>query len=210
MEARAKPFDMFAAVDRRTLHYRPARFTARPKSVSTNKLDIFLFSDPATRNEAEPLVIYEAMRRGVHVIALRSRARSPRCLRDGRRVGFFPREGAGRAAGGRISSISATIGAPLFGRQNASRCSKLDEFFLPAKTSLEKLSGLPCGARPKTVSIHSENTHKKNRPVAAAMTTLTSGCPWAAAIEYRDPLEYCPHPSLKKRRAVERTDTLTP
>ena len=111
------------------------------------QLDIFLFP---TRypNEAEPLVIYEALRRGVHVLAC-DRGSIAEMLRDGAGL-ILPREGPVEAAALHIERFSIDRSALLFAKcvsmQQAQR------ILSSSKKSLENLVTCMQGTS-ETVSI---------------------------------------------------------
>jgi glycosyltransferase involved in cell wall biosynthesis len=98
------------------------------------QLDLFLFPTRYA-NEAEPLVIYEAMRRGVHVIAC-DRGAIAEMLRDGAGL-IIPREGLVEAAAAHIERFSkdrrALLAAKCVSMQHARR------ILSSSKQSLENL-----------------------------------------------------------------------
>ena len=98
------------------------------------QLDLFLFPTRYA-NEAEPLVIYEALRRGVHVIAC-DRGAIAEMLREGAGL-VFPREKMVEAAADHIENFSkdrrALFSARCLSMQRAQRIRST------SKTSLENL-----------------------------------------------------------------------
>jgi glycosyltransferase involved in cell wall biosynthesis len=111
------------------------------------QLDLFLFPTRYA-NEAEPLVIYEAMRRGVHVIAC-DRGAIAEMLRDGAGL-IIPREGLVEAAAAHIERFSkdrrALLAAKCVSMQHARR------ILSSSKQSLENLVACMQGTS-ETVSI---------------------------------------------------------
>jgi len=114
------------------------------------QLDIFLFPTRYA-NEAEPLVVYEAMRHGVHVMAC-DRGSIAEMLRDGSGV-ILPRDAPVEAAVVHIERFSIDRGA-LFCAKSASM-QQAQRILSSSKASLENLVALvqgTCparGARPK-------------------------------------------------------------
>jgi glycosyltransferase involved in cell wall biosynthesis len=111
------------------------------------QLDIFLFPTRYA-NEAEPLVIYEALRRGVHVMAC-DRGSIAEMLRDGAGL-ILPREGLVEAAATHIAHFSHDRSALFFAKcvsmQQAQR------ILSSSKTALENLVTCMQGTS-ETVSI---------------------------------------------------------
>lgn len=98
------------------------------------QLDIFLFPTRYA-NEAEPLVIYEAMRRGVHVIAC-DRGSIAEMLRDGAGL-VLPRDAPVEAAAKHIEYFSHDRGALLLAKSASMQ--QAQRILSSSKTSLENL-----------------------------------------------------------------------
>jgi glycosyltransferase involved in cell wall biosynthesis len=98
------------------------------------QLDLFLFPTRYA-NEAEPLVIYEALRRGVHVIAC-DRGAIAEMLREGAGL-VFPRETMVEAAAHHIENFSQDRRA-LFSARSLSM-QQAERIRSTSKTSLENL-----------------------------------------------------------------------
>jgi glycosyltransferase involved in cell wall biosynthesis len=98
------------------------------------QLDIFLFPTRYA-NEAEPLVIYEAMRRGVHVIAC-DRGSIAEMLRDGAGL-VLPREAPVEAAVAYIGHFSNDRSALLAAKSASMQQAR--QILSSSKASLEKL-----------------------------------------------------------------------
>jgi glycosyltransferase involved in cell wall biosynthesis len=97
-------------------------------------LDIFLFPTRYV-NEAEPLVIYEAMRRGVHVIAC-DRGSIAEMLRDGAGL-VLPAETLVDTAANHIERLSRDRSALFFAK--CSSMQQVQRILSSSKTSLENL-----------------------------------------------------------------------
>ena len=111
------------------------------------QLDLFLFPTRYA-NEAEPLVIYEAMRRGVHVIAC-NRGSIAEMLRDGAGL-VLPAAEPVEAAAAHIANFSRDRGALFF-----AKCASMQQarrILSSSKTSLENLVACMQGTS-ETVSI---------------------------------------------------------
>ena len=111
------------------------------------QLDIFLFPTRYV-NEAEPLVIYEAMRRGAHVIAS-DRGSIAEMLRDGAGL-VLPCDAPVEAAARHIAHLSNDRGA-LFSAKCISR-QQAERILSSSKSSLENLVACMQGTS-ETVSI---------------------------------------------------------
>lgn len=111
------------------------------------QLDIFLFPTRYV-NEAEPLVIFEAMRRGVHVIAC-DRGAIAEMLRDGAGL-VLPREAPVEAAATHIEHFSDDRSA-MFSAKSVSM-QQAQRILSSNKTSLENLVSCMQGTS-ETVSI---------------------------------------------------------
>jgi glycosyltransferase involved in cell wall biosynthesis len=111
------------------------------------ELDLFLFPTRYA-NEAEPLVIYEAMRHGVHVMAC-DRGSIAEMLRDGAGL-VLPRDAPVEAAADHIECFSNDRGA-LLSAKNAS-LQQAQRILFASKASLENLVTCMQGTS-ETVSI---------------------------------------------------------
>ena len=111
------------------------------------QLDIFLFPTRYA-NEAEPLVIYEAMQRGVHVIAC-DRGSIAEMLRDGAGL-VLPRDAPVEAAAAHIERFSNDRSQLFFAKCASMRHAR--RILSSSKTSLENLVACMQGTS-ETVSI---------------------------------------------------------
>jgi glycosyltransferase involved in cell wall biosynthesis len=111
------------------------------------QLDIFLFPTRYA-NEAEPLVIHEAMRRGVYVIAC-DRGSIGEMLRDGAGL-LLPREAVVEAAAAHIERLSNDRSALFFAKSASMQ--QAQRTLSSSKTSLENLVACMQGTS-ETVSI---------------------------------------------------------
>jgi glycosyltransferase involved in cell wall biosynthesis len=111
------------------------------------QLDIFLFPTQYA-NEAEPLVIYEAMRHGVHVMAC-DRGSIAEMLRDGAGL-VLPRDAPVEAAAAHIVDLSNDRGALLSAKRASMR--QAQRTLSASKASLENLVACMQGTL-ETVSI---------------------------------------------------------
>jgi glycosyltransferase involved in cell wall biosynthesis len=98
------------------------------------QLDVFLFPTRYA-NEAEPLVIYEAMRRGVHVIAC-DRGSIAEMLRDGAGL-VFPRDSVVEAAARHLEDFSKDRSALLSAKWRSMQ--QAQRILSAGKSSLENL-----------------------------------------------------------------------
>jgi glycosyltransferase involved in cell wall biosynthesis len=115
------------------VHYAGALY-GEDKERFYRQLDIFLFPTRYV-NEAEPLVIYEAMRRGVHVIAC-DRGSIAEMLRDGAGL-VLPRDAPVEAAARHIEHLSHDRGALFFAKCVSMQ--RAERILSSSKTSLENL-----------------------------------------------------------------------
>ena len=154
-------FDVLSALERRGVAYQahiagPVAADARPtldrllkstpnvdyagplygedKERFYRQLDLFLFPTRYA-NEAEPLVIYEAMRRGVHVIAC-DRGSIAEMLRDGAGL-VFPRDSVVAAAAMHIENFSKDRRALLAAKSRSMQ--QAQRILSAGKSSLESL-----------------------------------------------------------------------
>jgi glycosyltransferase involved in cell wall biosynthesis len=111
------------------------------------QLDLFLFPTRYA-NEAEPLVIYEAMRHGVHVLAC-DRGSIAEMLRDGAGL-VLPRDAPVEAAAAHIEHFSNDRGALLFAKSASMQ--QAQRILSSSKASLENLVACMQGTS-DTVSI---------------------------------------------------------
>jgi glycosyltransferase involved in cell wall biosynthesis len=162
------------------------------------QLDIFLFPTKYV-NEAEPLVVYEAMRQGVHVIAC-DRGAIAEMLRNGAGL-VFSNEKIVESAAEQIARFSedrpALRSARLLSAQQAERIRT------SGRSELESLAARMQGARRKT--------HRAAATFAAAAifcTLIRSNTAGAAITDYRDALDLAV--AAPDELALEqRTDFLT-
>jgi glycosyltransferase involved in cell wall biosynthesis len=162
------------------------------------RLDIFLFPTKYV-NEAEPLVVYEAMRQGVHVIAC-DRGAIAEMLRNGAGL-VFSNEDIVESATAQIARFSddrsALRSAGLMSAQQAERIRT------SGRSELESLVARMQGARRKT--------HRVTATLAAAAifcTLIQSNTADAAITDYRDALDLAV--AAPDEMALEqRTDNLT-